>query len=302
MRSPEGDELRDRLRANVERLRPGHPSPIVPVVCGERGRARSPRPKPSLERGLLVTAIRPPTVPPGTSRLRVALSAAHTAEQVDQLATALAELVPGAPVSRPRTLVFVSGTATEVGKTWWAAATARELRDRGRRGRRPQAGAVGRARRGRPTPRCSPHATGEDPATVCPPQRTYPLAVGAADGRRASWASPASPPPISPAGSRGPTTIDVGFVEGVGGPARRSATTATTSTSRTLLAPDLVVVVADAGLGTINAVRLSVAAYAGFATRRRAQPLRHRSAARTQPRAPRDRRRLRRGDCAARPR
>ena len=50
-----------------------------------------------LERGLLVPAIRPPTVPPGTSRLRVALSAAHTPEQVDALATALAEL--GCPAS-----------------------------------------------------------------------------------------------------------------------------------------------------------------------------------------------------------
>ena len=42
-----------------------------------------------LELGLLVPAIRPPTVAPGTSRLRVALSAAHTDEQLDRLAAAL---------------------------------------------------------------------------------------------------------------------------------------------------------------------------------------------------------------------
>ena len=42
-----------------------------------------------LERGLLVPAIRPPTVAPGTSRLRVALSAIHTDEQIEQLAAAL---------------------------------------------------------------------------------------------------------------------------------------------------------------------------------------------------------------------
>jgi 7-keto-8-aminopelargonate synthetase-like enzyme len=42
-----------------------------------------------LERGFLVPAIRPPTVAPGTSRLRVALSAAHTAEQVGALRHAL---------------------------------------------------------------------------------------------------------------------------------------------------------------------------------------------------------------------
>jgi len=42
-----------------------------------------------LEQGMLVPAIRPPTVPVGTSRLRVALSAAHTSEQIDALAAAL---------------------------------------------------------------------------------------------------------------------------------------------------------------------------------------------------------------------
>ena len=41
LRSPEGAALRDRLRTNVEALRPSHPSPIVPVLCGEEqiGRA-----------------------------------------------------------------------------------------------------------------------------------------------------------------------------------------------------------------------------------------------------------------------
>ncbi len=47
LRSPEGDELRARLRANVDRLRPGHPSPIVPVRVRARGTARS-RPRPAL--------------------------------------------------------------------------------------------------------------------------------------------------------------------------------------------------------------------------------------------------------------
>jgi len=94
LRSPEGDALRARLRANVDRLRPGHPSPVVPYVCGSEARALDAAAA-LAERGFLVTAIRPPTVPPGTSRLRVALSADHTLEQVDALAAALTELFPG---------------------------------------------------------------------------------------------------------------------------------------------------------------------------------------------------------------
>ncbi len=43
-----------------------------------------------LERGVYVAAIRPPTVPPGTSRLRVSLMATHTEEHVDRAAEAIA--------------------------------------------------------------------------------------------------------------------------------------------------------------------------------------------------------------------
>jgi 8-amino-7-oxononanoate synthase len=46
-----------------------------------------------LERGMVVPAIRPPSVPPGTSRLRVALSAGHTDDQVESLQIALEEVV-----------------------------------------------------------------------------------------------------------------------------------------------------------------------------------------------------------------
>ncbi len=129
-RSPEGDALRARLRAHVDRLRPGHPSPILPYLCGNEVHALEAAAA-LLDQGLLVTAIRPPTVPVGTSRLRVTLSAAHTDEQVDRLAHALGVAVSWLVTPRPAALVFVAGTATDVGKTWWTAAVARELRARG---------------------------------------------------------------------------------------------------------------------------------------------------------------------------
>jgi 8-amino-7-oxononanoate synthase len=90
-RSAEGDALRARLRAHVERVAPGHPSPIVPVVLGTEERAMAASNQ-LLERGLLAPAIRPPTVAPGTSRLRLSLSAAHTDAQVDALVAALGAL------------------------------------------------------------------------------------------------------------------------------------------------------------------------------------------------------------------
>lgn len=91
VRSPEGEARRARLRQLVERVRPGHPSPIVPVVIGDE-QATLAAARSLLDQGLLVPAIRPPTVAPGTSRLRVALSAAHTDDQVDALVRALAAL------------------------------------------------------------------------------------------------------------------------------------------------------------------------------------------------------------------
>jgi 8-amino-7-oxononanoate synthase len=97
LRSPEGDALVARLRANVDRLRPGHPSPILPFVCGDEQVAIDAAAA-LRERGLVVPAIRPPTVAPGTSRLRVTLSAAHTDDHIDRLLAALPQALGNADV------------------------------------------------------------------------------------------------------------------------------------------------------------------------------------------------------------
>ncbi len=91
LRGAEGARRLARLRDHVDAVAPGHPSPIVPILLGDEAAALAAAAA-LLDAGLLVPAIRPPTVAPGTSRLRVALSAAHTDEQVERLVKALADL------------------------------------------------------------------------------------------------------------------------------------------------------------------------------------------------------------------
>lgn len=84
--------LAGRLRAGLAAL--GHATgdsstQIVPLVLGEAARAAAV--SAALEAaGILAVAIRPPTVPPGTARLRLALSAVHTDADLDRLLSALA--------------------------------------------------------------------------------------------------------------------------------------------------------------------------------------------------------------------
>lgn len=92
VRGPQGAALCARLAGHVQRVAPGHPTPIVPVVLGSEERALECSAALLAEEGLFVPAIRPPTVPEGTSRLRVTLSAAHTDDQVDRLVRSLAAL------------------------------------------------------------------------------------------------------------------------------------------------------------------------------------------------------------------
>jgi 8-amino-7-oxononanoate synthase len=98
VRSEEGESLVRRLRAYTERVAPGHSSPIVPVVLGSADRAVAASEQ-LLEEGLWVPAIRPPSVPEGTARLRVTLSASHSDSDVDRLVDALQPLL-SEPISK----------------------------------------------------------------------------------------------------------------------------------------------------------------------------------------------------------
>ena len=91
LRSPEGEALRHRLRRLIDAVAVGHPSPVVPVMIGSETDALAVADR-LLRAGLLVPAIRPPTVPAGTSRLRVSLSAAHSDEEVARLIAALSSI------------------------------------------------------------------------------------------------------------------------------------------------------------------------------------------------------------------
>lgn len=90
------DALKGALRGPGTALSPSD-TPIQPLVLGTNERALDAASK-LRELGILVPAIRPPTVPEGTARLRVSLSAAHSVHDVARLAAALREACTGAAV------------------------------------------------------------------------------------------------------------------------------------------------------------------------------------------------------------
>ena len=72
-------------------------SPVQPLLVGSEAKALAIA-EALAQRGILIIAIRPPTVPVGSSRLRITLSAAHTEAQVEQLLAALGEVMASAAI------------------------------------------------------------------------------------------------------------------------------------------------------------------------------------------------------------
>jgi dethiobiotin synthetase len=161
------------------------------------------------------------------------------------------------------TIVLVAGTGTEIGKTWVTAALATAVRNRGIpvAARKPaqsfapehdeptDADALGRA-------------TGEDPQVVCPPHRWLPRAMAPPMAAEAlGWPAFTVAELAAEITKRAPRDAIV-LVESAGGVRSPLAADGDTVTLANALQPALVVLVADAELGTINLVRLSAAALA----------------------------------------
>jgi len=168
--------------------------------------------------------------------------------------------------TRPERLVLVTGTGTEVGKTWVACQLARALRERGLivAARKPaQSYAAGDDLAGTDAALLA-EATGDAPQLVCPQHRWYPVPMAppmAADvlGRPAFTVADLVAELAWPVG------VAVGLVECAGGVRSPLAADGDAPALAEALQPERVVLVADAGLGTINAVRLATAALAGWA-------------------------------------
>ncbi len=172
-------------------------------------------------------------------------------------------------MTRPSTLVAVAGTGTEVGKTWVAAAVCARLRAAG----------TGVAAR-KPAQSFEPDdppsgtdaallgdATGEPAERVCPPHRWYPVAMAPPMAADALGLPPLRVHELlDEIGSSWPDpAVDVGLVELAGGPWSPITHDADGIDLTAAIGPDVVVLVADAGLGTLNAVRPAFTTLAAIA-------------------------------------
>lgn len=172
-------------------------------------------------------------------------------------------------MSRPQKIVIVTGTGTEVGKTWVGAGLVTELRLRGLTvaARKPaQSFAAGQA--GEPLEPTDAdllsRASGEAVEEVCPAHRWYPIALAPP---MAAEALGRTMPSISDLaheveGNWPSERRSVGLVEGAGGVASPLAADGDTGALARALGADVAVVVADPSLGVINFLRLTRGAVA----------------------------------------
>ncbi|WP_426574058.1 ATP-dependent dethiobiotin synthetase BioD [Aquihabitans sp. McL0605] len=169
-------------------------------------------------------------------------------------------------MTRPVRLVLVAGTATDIGKTWVGGQVLARLRAAGTTvaARKPAQSAD----LGDPGPsdaQVLAGASGEPVETVCLPHRSYTVAM-APPMAAAALGLPV--PTIDdlldelrwPAHDQG-GPVGIGWLETVGGPRSPIGSDGDAVTVAGRLEPDLVVLVADAGLGTVNAVLLSAEAF-----------------------------------------
>jgi dethiobiotin synthetase len=161
--------------------------------------------------------------------------------------------------SRPSLLIGVIGTNTQVGKTWVTAQLLATLKLRGSAvAARKPVQSYGPDEIDTDAA-CLAGASGEEVTEICPAHRWYPLALAppmaaTALGRGPVWMSEIVKE------VRWPATVDIGFVETVGGVRSPLACDGDSLELLRRLEVDRMLLVADAELGTINAVRLTMTA------------------------------------------
>ena len=162
-----------------------------------------------------------------------------------------------------RMLVLIAGTGTEVGKTYVTAGLATALRAQGIdvAARKPVQSNTADDRQTDADLLAA--ATGEDPFVVCPPHRRFPLAMAPPMAAEALCLPPFTIADLAVQVSEQPLAGALVLIESAGGVRSPLAADGDTVTLADALRPALVVLVADAGLGTINAVHLSIDALAG---------------------------------------
>ncbi len=165
-------------------------------------------------------------------------------------------------------MVLVCGTGTEVGKTWVCGRLLTELRSRGVTvaARKPaqsfDVDSEGRRLGGPTDAERLGAASGEPPDVVCHPFRSYRRAMAPPMAAEALGLPPFTVADLVEEMVWPGDGVAVGVVEMAGGVRSPQASDGDTTDLVAALAPDTVVLVADAGLGTINSVHLSMDALA----------------------------------------